>query len=75
MGLSLQVNEKTVLSSVALHGMGVSSRPYFFLRFSRVRVDRLSYDGKMTDKREQCHWMAEKKLNGLATTQPAPPIQ
>ena len=41
------------------------TRPIFFLRSSRSRVDLLSYDSKSTDRREQYDWMDEKK-NGRA---------
>ena len=41
-----------------------STRPYFFLRSSHIRVDLLSYESKPTNKRKQYDWMAEKKLDG-----------
>ena len=34
-----------------------NTRPIFFLRSSRLRVDQLSYE---TKKQEQCDWMAKK---------------
>ena len=42
---------------------GTTTRPDF-LRPSRIRVDLLLYDNKLTDKREQYDWRDEKYLNG-----------
>ena len=42
-----------------------ASKPNFFLRSSRNRVDLLSYESKPIDKPEQNDWMAEKNLDGL----------
>ena len=39
-------------------------RPIFFLRYSRIGVDLLLYDSKMTDIREQYDWIAEKNWTG-----------
>ena len=41
-----------------------SSGPNVFLRFSRNRVDLLSYESKTTDKREQYDWRAVKIWTG-----------
>ena len=38
----------------------ITTRPNFFLRSGRNRVDLLSYESKMTDKQEQYDWRAEK---------------
>ena len=40
------------------------TRPNFFLRSSRIRVDLPSYESKATDKLGQYNWRAEKNLNG-----------
>ena len=37
---------------------------FFFLRSSRIRVGLLSYESKLTDKRGQYDWRAEKNLDG-----------
>ena len=39
------------------------TRPNFFLRSSRIRVDLPSYESKTTDKRGQYDWRAEKNLD------------
>ena len=44
-----------------------NSRPEFFLQSSRIRVDRLSYESKTTDKREQYDWRADKNLDGFGS--------
>ena len=41
-----------------------TTRPIFFLRSSRIRVNLLSYESIPTDKREQYDWRAEKNLDG-----------
>ena len=51
------------------HSKMFGSRPIFFLRFSCIRVDRLSYESKPIDKREQNDWRAEKNLNGYLSNQ------
>ena len=40
------------------------TRPIFFVRSRRIRVDRLSYESKTTDKRQQNDWRARKNLDG-----------
>ena len=42
-----------------------TTRPDFFLRSGRIRVDLLSYESKTTDKREQYDWRTEKNLDGM----------
>ena len=42
----------------------LKTRPIFFLRSSRIRVDLLSYESIPTDKREHYDWRAEKIWTG-----------
>ena len=41
-----------------------TTRPIFFRRSSRIRVDLLSYESKTTDKQQQNDWRAKKNLDG-----------
>ena len=57
------------MPSIALyttHSCLCATRPKFYSPSSRIRVDLLSYKSKMTDKREQYNWRAEKigRVNG-----------
>ena len=45
-----------------------TSRPNFFVRSRRIRVDLLSYESKTTDERQQNDWRAKKNLDGVGTT-------
>ena len=49
-----------------LYSSHSNSRPIFFVRSSRIRVDLLSYESKLTDKRQQNDWRAKKNLDGLS---------
>ena len=42
----------------------IHPRPIFFLRSTHIRVDLLSYEGKMTAKQGQYDWRAEKNSDG-----------
>ena len=40
----------------------------FFLRFSHIRVDLLSYESKPTDQQKQCDWRGEENVDGRDNT-------
>ena len=50
----------------ALHHQQDTYPSNFFLRFSRIRVDLLSYDTKPTDTQDQYDWMSKKNWAGTA---------
>ena len=56
-----------VSRGVAIYFYGITAvgtRPNFFVRSRRIRVNLLSYENKSTDKRQQNDWRAKKNLDG-----------
>ena len=57
---------KDILTTLkAKVNMHVRNFDQFFKLSSRIRVDLLSCESKLTDKREQYDWKAGKKLDGI----------